>query len=72
MDFHATNLYPSAMWVENSVYPKIESGFAFKPHMNNIYVEAFKNQTFNQDGTESVILKQNFTINLFLYFNIFL
>ena len=31
MDFDATSLYPSAMWDENSVYPKIESGFAFKP-----------------------------------------
>ena len=58
MDFDATFLYPSAMWDENSVYPKIESGFAFKPHMNNnVYVEAFNNQTFNQDGVESAILK---------------
>ena len=56
MDFDATSLYPSAMWDENSVYPKIESGFAFKPHMNNVYVEAFNNQTFNQDGDESAIL----------------
>ena len=44
------------MWDENSVYPKIETGFAFKPHMNKTYVEAFKNQTFNQDGDESAIL----------------
>ena len=57
MDFDATSLYPSAMWDENSVYPKIDSGFAFKPHMNNVYVEAFNNQTFNQDGDESAILR---------------
>ena len=57
MDFDATFLYPSAMWHENSVYPKIETGFAFKPHMNNVYVEAFNNQTFNQDGDESAILR---------------
>ena len=57
MDFDATSLYPSAMWDENSVYPKIESGFAFKPHMNSVYVEAFNNQTFNQDGDESAILR---------------
>ena len=57
MDFDATSLYPSAMWDENSVYPKIETGFAFKPHMNNVYVEAFNNQTFNPDGDESAILK---------------
>ena len=57
MDFDATSLYPSAMWDQNSVYPKIETGFAFKPHMNNVYVEAFNNQTFNQDGDESAILR---------------
>ena len=60
MDFDATSLYPSAMWDQNSVYPKIETGFAFKPHMNNVYVEAFNNQTFNQDGEESAILRINY------------
>ena len=44
------------MWDENSVYPKIETGFAFKAHMNDVYVEAFNNQNFNQDGDESAIL----------------
>ena len=29
MDFDATLLHPSAMWGQNSVYPKIETGFAF-------------------------------------------
>ena len=57
MDFDATSLYPSAMWDENSVYPKIETGFAFKPHMNSVNVEAFNNQTFNQEGDESAILR---------------
>ena len=56
MDFDATSLYPSAMWVEKSVCPKIETGFAFKPRMNDVFVEAFNNQTFNQDGDESAIL----------------
>ena len=56
MDFDATSLYPSAMWDKNSVYPEIETGFAFKPHMNKTYVEAFNNETFNQDGDESAIL----------------
>ena len=56
MDFDASSLYPSAMWDENSVYPKIETGYAFKPHMNDVYVEAFNNQSFNQDGVESAIL----------------
>ena len=56
IDFDATSLYPSAIWDQNSVYPKIETGFAFKQHMNDIYVEAFNNQTFNEDGDESAIL----------------
>ena len=56
MDFDATSLYPNAMWDENSVYPKIETGFAFKPQMNKTYVEAFNKETFNQDGDESAIL----------------
>ena len=50
MGFDATSLYPSAMWVENSVYPQIETGFVLKPHMNKFYVDAFNNQTFNEDG----------------------
>ena len=56
MDYDANSLYPSAMWDENSVYPKIETGFAFKPHMNDVYVEAFNNQSFKEDGDESAIL----------------
>ena len=44
------------MWDENSVYLKKETGFAFIPHMKDVYVEAFNNQTFNQDGDESAIL----------------
>ena len=56
MDFDATSLYPSAMWDENSVYPKIEFGFAFTPHMNDVYVETFNNQSFNENGDESAIL----------------
>ena len=60
MDFDATSLYPSAMWDDKSVYPKIETGFAFKPHMNDVYVEAFNNQSFNEDGDESAILTKKY------------
>ena len=60
MDFDATCLYHSAMWAENSVCPKVETGFAFKLFMNDIYVEAFNNQIFNQDVNEYAILKINF------------
>ena len=56
MNFDATSLYPSSMWEEKSVYPKIETGFAFKPHMIDVYVEAFNNQSFNEDGDEPAIL----------------
>ena len=56
MDFDATSFYPNAMWDEMSVYPKIETGFAFQPDMNDVYVEAFNNQSFNEDGDEAAIL----------------
>ena len=57
MDFDATSLYPSGMWYRYSVYPKIGSGFTFKPDMNGVYVKAFNIQTLNQDGNESAILR---------------
>ena len=60
MDYDATSFYPSAMCDKNSVYPKIETGFAYKPHMIDVYVEAFKNQTFNQDVDESAILPNKY------------
>ena len=47
------------MWYKKSVYPKIESGFAFKPYMKDIYVEAINNQSFDQDGCERAVLKIN-------------
>ena len=56
MDFDATSLYHSAMWDCISVYPKMETGFAFAPHMNDVFVETFNNQTFNEDGNEPAIL----------------
>ena len=57
MEFDASSLYPNAMWDDKSVYPKIDSGFAFKPYMKNVCVEAFNNQSFNQTSNESAILK---------------
>ena len=56
MVFDATSLYPSAMWDEKSVYPKVETGFGLKPHMNDVFVKSFNDQTFNQDGDESAAL----------------
>ena len=57
MDFDATSLKPAAMGDENSLYRKIETGFAFNPHMKDVYVEAFNIQSFNQGGNESAISK---------------
>ena len=58
MNFDATSLYPSAMWDQNSVYPKIATGYAFKPHMNDLFVNDFNNQNYNQDGNDSALLKK--------------
>ena len=53
-DFDAVSLYPSAMWDENSIYPRIETGYAYTKDMNDELVEKFNNQTFTQG---SAILK---------------
>ena len=34
-DFNAVSLYPSAMWDESSIYPRIERGYAFTKDMNH-------------------------------------
>ena len=47
-DFDCVSLYPSAMWVKNSISPKIENCYAFEKHLNNELVEEFNNQTFTQ------------------------
>ena len=53
-DYDATSLYPSAMWDEKSIYPRIETGYAFTRDMNKILVHRFNNQNFTQG---SAILK---------------
>ena len=58
--FDATSLYPSAMWVGNSVNSQTETGLAFKPVVNKTSVDGITNQTFNEDGNESVILKTEY------------
>ena len=45
------------MYDEKSDYPKKEIGFAFKPHINNLYAKAFSDQTSNQDGNENSFSK---------------
>ena len=60
MDFDATSYYPSAMWDEKPVVLRIESRFAFKLDMNDVYVRAFNIRSFNRIGKESKILKMNY------------
>ena len=57
MDFDATSLHISVMWNNESVYPKMENGFAFTPFTNDVHVEVFNIHTSNHDGNESEILK---------------
>ena len=52
--FDCVSLYPSAMWDENSIHPKIETGYAFTRDMNDELVEKFNIQSFTQG---SAILK---------------
>ena len=47
-DYDANSLYPSAMWDEKSIYPRIRTGYAFTKGMNGELVETYKTQTFNQ------------------------
>ena len=47
-DFDAVSLYPSAMWDPKSIYPKIETGYAYTNDMNNDLVEKLNNGKFNQ------------------------
>ena len=56
-DFDAVTLYPSAMSDSKSIYPGIETGYAYTPDMNNALVEKFKNQTFTQ-GSAILKIKQ--------------
>ena len=53
-DFDATSLYPSAKWDENSIYPRIETGYSFTRDINKFLVHKFNNDNFNQG---SAILK---------------
>ena len=52
--YDANSFYPSAMWDENSIYPRIETGYAFMDDMNDELVENFNTQFFYQG---SAILK---------------
>ena len=54
MDSGATPLYLFAIWDDESLYPKIETGYPFTPDMKNDLVDKFIDGIFNQG---SAILK---------------
>ena len=53
-DFDAVSLYPSAVWDDNSIYPRIETGYAYTRDMIDELVNKFNAGKFNQG---SAILK---------------
>ena len=53
--YDANNLYPSAMSDDMSIYPKIETGFAFTPDMIDEIVEKFSEGNFTQGSAISKI-----------------
>ena len=53
-DFDCVSLYPSAMWDRDSICPKMETGYAYTPDLNDERVENFNIQIFTQ---RSAILK---------------
>ena len=59
MNFDATSLYPSAMWDNESIYPRIESGYHFTPDMNDEIVQKFNTQTFTQGSAILKVLYYN-------------
>ena len=52
--YDAKSLYPSAMWVKNSIYPRIETGYAYTTDMNDELVKKINKQKFSRG---SAILK---------------
>ena len=64
-DFDAVSLYPSAMWDENSIYPRIETGYDYTRDMNNELVEKFNTGNFNQ-GSAILEVKYCNQRNLFV------
>ena len=65
--YDATSFYLSARYDDRSVYPKIETGYAFTLDMKDENVEKLNNQTFTQ---RSALLKLNVTVHLLLFINI--
>ena len=50
LDFDAVSLYPTAMWDEKSIYPRIETRYDFAKDMNDERVEKFNSGKFIRRG----------------------
>ena len=55
MAFDATSLYPSAMYDENSIYPKIETGYAFTENMNDELVNELTTKINHEKNLNLII-----------------
>ena len=55
-DFDAVGLHPSAMWDENGIYPRIETGYAYTKDMNDELVQKFNTDNFSQ-GSAVLFIK---------------
>ena len=47
------------MWDDNSIYPRIETGYPFTPDMNDEIVQKFNTQTFTQGSAILKVLYYN-------------
>ena len=59
-DFDDNSLYPSAILVEKSIFPRIETGYAYTIDLSDELLEKFNTQTFNQG---SVFFLKNISIH---------
>ena len=50
IDYGAVSLYPSAMWDKKTIYPKIETRYAFSEDMNDELV----NKMIHQSSTQGI------------------
>ena len=48
MDVDAVSLQPSALWEENSIYPRTETGYVLTRDLNDELVERFITVNFTQ------------------------
>ena len=65
MDSDTTNSYPSAMWDEKAICPKIETGYVFKPDRSYEVVKKFETQTFTQGSAILKVLISNPSDSIF-------